>query len=67
VVGLVTRSELLRAELVTPEEAPSCEVCGTLFHVVTTENPHVAQCRSCRDNKSDRRPVLDDRELGGGD
>jgi CBS domain-containing protein len=67
VVGLVTRGELLRAELVRPEQAPSCDLCGTLFHVVVTENPHVAQCRSCRDSKSDRRPVLDDKELGGGD
>ena len=67
VVGLVTRSELLRAELVTRDQAPSCELCGTLFHVQVTENPHVAQCRSCRDSRTNRRPRVDDKELGAGD
>jgi CBS domain-containing protein len=67
VVGMVTRSELLRAELVTPEEAPTCELCGSLFHVVVSDNPRVAQCRSCRETQSGRRPAIDEKELGGGD
>jgi predicted transcriptional regulator len=67
VVGVVTRSELLRAELLSPADAPTCTNCGTLHHVTVSENPEVALCRSCREGKSERRPEFDERELGGGD
>lgn len=67
VVGVVTKTELLRAELLTPAEAPTCQKCGTLFHVTVSENPEVALCKSCREGAGERRPPLDEKELGGED
>lgn len=66
VVGVVTKLELLRAELIAPDAAPRCQQCGTFFHVTASEHPAVSLCRSCREGKAQRRAV-EERELGGGD
>jgi predicted transcriptional regulator len=65
VVGVITRAELLRAELIRPEQAPACTLCGSLFHVTVSEAPDVSMCKNCRDGKSERH--IDEKELGGGD